>query len=315
VINNILFLGTFSYITFYKTARKRGQNLIYFKNLKINKSSLKEFATISSASSILGLYGVFCHLSVRGILASNLGMEKIGIYVPIIAWSGFFSTFFVPALIQYIFPKYGKCATNNEIKTVANDGLRLVSFIILPFVLIIISFSDLLIPLFYSKDFLEATVFLPLHFIGIFFWTWMRVLKQIMIPTGKTKQLVPFAIAESSLYLLVVYLFVDKIGLWSWTLRYSLVPFLLFFSYIIYHIQTINFNIFRKNIFLMLYGLTASSLVYYIVLNIKGLYFMRGIIVLVLILVLYLFMQKREREIAFQYKNQYKNKIKRIFKK
>lgn len=311
VITNILFFAGFSYFTFYKLAKKRGHRLISFKNLRIDKSSIKEFVTISSVNTLLGIYATFCELSIRGILASNLGMDKIGIYAPIIAWSGFFSSFFVPALVQYIFPKYGSCETNEELISVANDGFRMVSFVILPFVLIMIAFNDLLIPIFYSKDFSGASLYLPVHFIGIFFWTWMRVLKQIMIPTGRIKQLVPFAFAESSLYLLVVFIFVDNIGLWSWTLRFSLIPLLLFAAYFIYLSKAIKFRIFTRNAFLMLYGLTASGLVYYITMNFVEKYLFRGAIVVSLIFILYFFMRKSEKELLFQYVNRYIENIKR----
>jgi PST family polysaccharide transporter len=310
VITNILFLLVFSYFTFYKTAKKRGQKLITFKKLRIEKSAIREFATISSASTFLGVYAVFCHLAIRGILASHLGMEKIGVYAPILAWSGFFSSFFVPALLKYIYPKYGMCETNEELKVVANDGFRLVSFIILPFVVILIAFKDILIPVFYSGDFIEAAVYLPVHFIGIFFDTWKRILRQIMIPTGRIKQLVPFAFIETSLYLLVIYLFVDAIGLWSWALRWSLIPLIIFISFLIYHFFTIKIRIYKGNIALMLYGLLASSLIYFFTLKVENLYLLKGAMVLGLISLLYFFLKKHEKQVIYQYANKYINKIK-----
>lgn len=311
VITNILFFAAFSYFAFYKAAKKRGQQLISFKKLKIDKSTIREFVSISSATSVLGLYAIFCQLTIRGILASNLGMEKIGVYAPLIAWSGFFYSFFIPALIQYIFPKYGNCETNDELKSVANDGFRLVSFIILPFVIIMIAFREIFIPVFYSKDFLEASVYLPLHFIGIFFWTWMSVLKQILIPTGRIKQYIPFFLAEFSLYLLVIFTLVKEIGLWSWTLRYSFIPLILFLAYLIYLAKAIRFRIFLQNALLMGYGLIASGITYFLTFTTENLYLIRGGVSVILITGLYFFMKKNEKSLIFQYIKQYTKKNKR----
>ncbi|MFW6272747.1 MAG: oligosaccharide flippase family protein, partial [bacterium] len=276
VITNLFFFAILSYFTFYKVAKKRGHKLISFKKPKVEKSVIREFLTISSVTSILGIYGIFSNLATRGIVASNLGMEQIGIYTPIIAWSGFFSSFFVPALLNYMFPRYGRCETNEELITVSNNGIRLVSFMILPFVAILIAFSDVLIPVFYSKKFVSATTYLPLHFIGIFFITWMRVLKQIMIPTGRVKQFIPFSIAESSLYLLVVFIFIDPLGLWAWALRFSLVPLVIFFSHLIFLMRTIKFKIQKQNALLMAYGILTSGIIYYFTLTTDNLYLLRG---------------------------------------
>lgn len=300
VIANILFFAAYTYITFNKVAKKQNLQLISLKNLKINKSTIKELATISTASSLLGLYAMFCELTIRGILATNLGMDKIGIYAPIIVWSGFFSSFFLPALFQYIFPKYGSCKTNKELTNVANDAFRMLSFIIVPFVLIIIAYNDILIPIFYSKEFLGASLYLPVHFIGIFFWTWMRVLKQMLIPTGRIKHMIPFVIIENSLFLAVVFIFVNKIGLWAWTLRFSIIPLILFIAYIIYLAKQIDFKIYKINIILMIYGIISSGFLYYFILKYESLFFIRGIITLTFIALLLLFIRNKEKKILIK---------------
>lgn len=282
----------FSYFVFIKTAKEREQHFINLNKFKFNKKHIKELTTISGIGSVLGAYSIFVELSIRGLIATHLGMDKLGIYAPVIAWSGFFSSLFLPSLFQYIFPKYGECKTNQELSNVVNDAFRLLTFMIIPFVLLIISLRHILIPLLYSSDFSEASHYLPIHFIGIFFWTWMRILKQIFIPTGRIKKLIPFAVAESTLYFGIVFFLIDKIGLWAWCLRYSLVPLLMFFSFFLFLRKEVKLIIKSDNIILMIYAILGSFLVYFV--SSKSDYSV--VPALLLIMFLFFFLKKSEKE-------------------
>lgn len=238
------------------------------KNIRVRWSArldfpkvFKEFSLITGVSSILGLLTVVVELVNRGVLVNAVGIDQIGLYAPLITWSAIFSTFFLPSLFQYIFPRYGQCESNEELRSVANDAFRMITFLIIPFILIVISTSRFTIPALYSKEFAEARTYFPLHFTGILFWSWMRILKQMFIPTGRLKQLTPFVIAEEVLYLIVIIGLVSQIGLWAWTIRFSLVPLALFIGYFIYLFRAINFRIEGHNLILMLYGTAMAILI------------------------------------------------------
>ncbi len=254
----------YTYFFFKELNQDQTYNFVIFKNIRVSKELIYEFISISGVFTILSFISVFVEIGIRGILANSVGLRQIGLYAPIIAWSGFFSSLFLPALFQYIFPKYGLCKTNEELIQLANNAFRLVTFLIIPFVLIILSNVKYLIPLFYSKDFLAASIYFPLHFLGIFFWTWGRILKQMFIPTGRIKVLSFFVIIEESFNLLVVLLFVNSIGLWSWALKFSLVPFIVFLLYLVYLRKEIKFLIKMKNIILMFYGVISLLIISYI---------------------------------------------------
>jgi len=260
----VLTFGLFYYSMQQKAAKDEGMKLFNFKKIGLPRAMLRELGVVSSISSILGILAVFVELTIRGTLATKLGIEQIGIYAPIIAWSGFFSSLFLPALFQYIFPRYGKCESNEELVDVANSAFRLLTFLIIPFVLFVVSLVEFLLPLLYSKEFLAASDYFPLHFIGILFWTWMRILKQMFIPIGKIKELIPFALAEQILYLLVVLLLVDRIGLWSWTLRFSIVPLIIFIGFLLYMRKDISFRIEPGNALLMTYGILTICCIGYL---------------------------------------------------
>lgn len=294
----------FFYYVFFKIARKRNQGLLSFKGFQLRKKIIREISMISGISSVLGIYGVFVELTIRGTIVSELGIDSIGIYAPIIAWSAFFSSLFLPSLFQYIFPKYGSSKNNKELISVANNGFRLLTFMIIPFVLIIISLRSFLIPLLYSDEFLVAEIYLPLHFIGIFFWTWMRIMKQMFIPTGRIKALTPLAIVEETLILLVVILFIGEIGLWAWCFRFSLVPFIMFITYLAFLRKKIHFKIFRENYLLMLYGILTSILITFISMEVSY----SVVFAFLFVVSLYFFLKKSEKQYVF-------NTIRRYFTK
>jgi hypothetical protein len=60
----------------------------------------------------------------------------------------------------------------------------------------------------------------------------------------------------------------------------------------------------------MLYGLLASSLIYFFTLKVENLYLLKGAMVLGLISLLYFFLKKHEKQVIYQYANKYINKIK-----
>jgi O-antigen/teichoic acid export membrane protein len=263
----------------------------------LKREYITEIACIGGISTITTVITILTDLLVRVIIVDKMGVDKIGIYIPIIAWSSFFSSFFLPGLFQYLFPRFGECKTNGEISKVVNDVFRLTTFVIFPATIIIISLRDILIPLFYSKDFMEAALYLPLHFIGIFFWTWLRAFRQIYIPTGRIKKLLPFALGEQFACLVVVYFLIDEIGLWSWTLRFSLVPFIFLIFYWIYFIYEINFKAKKSNLILMAYTVATSFLVYYISASTKIGY----IFIIPILSITLLFLSKKEKEFIFNY--------------
>lgn len=287
----VLTFALFFYFMQVKASKDVDIEFYDFKRVGLPRKLLKELGIVSSTVGLLGIISVLVELTIRGTLATQLGMEQIGLYAPIIAWSGFFSSLFMPALYQYIFPRYGECETNAELVSVTNNAFRMITFLVIPFVLMMISIVRFLLPIMYSREFLGAAVYVPLHFAGILFTSWMAILKQIFIPTGRVKQLIPFALAEQALYLSVVLLLVGSIGLWSWALRFSAVPMVLFIAYYFFLAKKIGFRVTRDNLYLMLYGLVALSAVTYLE-KTTNFSFLAA---LGLCLILYFFMQETEK--------------------
>jgi len=138
--------------------------------------------------------------------------------------------------------------------------LRLGSFMIVPLLFIGIPYRKFIISIFYSKEFINAAIYLPFHFLGIAFYVWWFVFSQAMTPTGRIKQYGVFQLFFYSINILVTYFFVKDFGLWGWMLKHIISPFIFFWIYSIYANKYMGFKLLHKNFNLMSYILISSFL-------------------------------------------------------
>ena len=121
--------------------------------------------------------------------------------------------FILPAFSTY--PRFCELNSNKEISSLLNDGIRLGTFAMMPLLLIGIPYKNIIISLFYSDEFLGASVYLAYHFIGVTFYVWWYVFGQSMTPTGRIKQHGVFLMLYFALDMIVTYFFVKEIGLYG----------------------------------------------------------------------------------------------------
>lgn len=294
---------------------------LYFKKLGINVKSIytasfrtdfvKELFYFSGFGITVGTYAIFSEFICRSIVVSHLGIDQIGLYSPVIMWASLMTGFLLPALSTYLYPRFCELKSTDEITGLLNDSLRLGSMVIIPLLLIGIPFRELVILLFYSKEFIAAAKFLPYHFLGLLFYVWWFVFTQAMTPTGRIKQHGIFQILFFSLDMLVTYYFVNKYGLYGWMLKHIVSPFVFFFVYSFYAYKKMEFRISNENIILMGFAL-ISSLILILLINLTD--YGNKIAYLVGPLLLassFLFLKTTEKSFIFEKVNQ----IKKLFKK
>ena len=252
---NLLVNFLIAYFTYF---RELGINLhtIIFSELSI--SFVKELLVFSTFGFTVGIYVIISEFICRSIVVSALGVDNIGLYSPIIMWSSVVTGFVLPSFSTYLYPRFCEIESKLEISSLINDGIRLGTFSTLPLLFIGIPFKDLIIPLFYSNEFLEAALYLPFHFVGIIFYVWWYVFSQSMTPTGHIKQHGIFFSLYLTLDIIVTYVFVNSIGLYGWMLKHIISPFIFFWIYYYFAYYSFNFKISKSNILLMFYLLIGS---------------------------------------------------------
>jgi O-antigen/teichoic acid export membrane protein len=208
---------------------------------------LKELFIFASFGLITGIMIIFSDLFCRSIVVRNLGVEKIGIYSPIITWGGVFTGFILPSMSTYLYPRFCELKNNTEITGLLNDVIRLITYLMLPLLFIGIPLRKIIIPLFYSNAFLESAKYLPFHFLGILVYVWWYALGLVFTPIGKIKlhgfYMIMFALIDMS----VVYFLVPKIALYGWMLKFVVSPIISLVIYFLYLRKFIGFNLTRNN--------------------------------------------------------------------
>jgi O-antigen/teichoic acid export membrane protein len=228
---------------------------------KLNKTHAKTLASFAFIGLTAGIVILLADFTCRSLLIKTLGIAKLGIYSPIISLSGIIQGIILPSVSTYLYPRLCEVKSNIEIRGIINDTLRLASFILIPFIFLGISLRHILIPLLYSNDFMEATKYLPFHFIGTYFYVYWYIIAVILTPTGKMKIHGFLVILMSLTDVAVVYFLLPKLGMYAWMLKFIISPILFFFIYFLYLKNVYEFFILRKNLIIMIYILSGFSII------------------------------------------------------
>jgi O-antigen/teichoic acid export membrane protein len=205
-----------------------------------------------------GLIYIGAESVCRAIVVNKIGVDMLGLYSPVTAWSGLLTGFIVPAIQIYLFPRISECKGNEEISGIVNDYFFLITFLMIPFLFISISFRDVLIKIFYSGDFLDAGRYLPWHFIGLLFFMWWNILAMVLTPTGRIKTHGFFIILMSAANILIVYALVPRAGLYGWMMKFILSPVIFSSIYFLYLRKAVSLKVLPRNILIMIYAFIGS---------------------------------------------------------
>jgi PST family polysaccharide transporter len=269
-----------------------GINFISITKTEFSKKHFRELLTFFSIAIVVGFTTVLTDVSTRSIVATHLGIDKIGIYSPIVSWAGLFTSLILPSLGIYLFPRLSEAKSSIEITGVINDVFRIMTFILTLFVFVAIPLRSYLIPLFYSKEYADASIYLPFHFVGLFLFVWNYIFMLSFTPTGRIKNYFPLVILQNILDFAIVYYLVPKIGLWGWLARFTISPFIMSFIYYFYWHHSIKFRFSKEN-YLLLFFIFISSI---FVITFRNNFPVCSSIGLIAIILLWFIMKKEERK-------------------
>ena len=299
------FLVTFLVVFILMRKNVFKKHHITFADVKkgiVSKKYFQNLLAFISYGIVGGVFYVFTEVSIRAIVVNDLGIDKLGLYTPITRWSNLFLGFIMPAIYTYLYPRLSEAKSDKEITDVVNDVFRLITFVALPFIIIGISTRQWIIPLFYSKDFIDASIYLPYHFSTLVFVIWSSIFAQIFWPTGRLKHQFIFVIIINSLSLGLIYFLVPIHGLYGYLIKFTLIPLVTMLMYLAFWHNRIKFRFKKENIKIILYALFCSILL----LLFKDRTIYLQLVSIILIVILYFLLKKEERNFLI-------NKIKTIF--
>ena len=230
-------------------------------NARIKERFVKELLLFSGFGLVVGSYGIISEFICRSIVIDQLGVDSIGLYSPIVTWSGLFIGFIIPSFSTYLYPRFAETKSNAEISGILNDAIRLSTFLLMPLIFLAIPYREFFINLFYSNEFIDAEKYLPYHFIGLIFYVWWYILAISLTPTGNIKFHSIFMILFYSLNILVVYYLVPYLGLYGWMLKHIISPVIFLIVLFFFLRKEISFIISFHNIILMVYILATSTVI------------------------------------------------------
>lgn len=260
VVNSAIILYINNYQSRKLIFKKLGIRFKEFFSAKTEKKYSKELLYFAMFGASSGLIYIGAESFCRSMVVNMIGVNKLGLYSPIVAWGGLLTGFITPAINVYLFPRFSECKSNKEISGIINDYFYLITFLTIPFIFLAIPFRNILIELFYSKEFLDAGIYLPWHFIGLLFHMWWNIMVMVLTPTGRIKTHGIFITIMSLTNVAIVYFLVGRYGLYGWMFKF-IIPYVLFtFLYFFYLYRIVHLRLTRKVVQLMLYSLAVPLL-------------------------------------------------------
>lgn len=258
----VLFFNAYFAYNLYLKKYKITIKLIFKAN--VDNHRLRELLTFSGFGITVGTALIASEFAIRAILVAALGVESLGLYSPVIMWASMFTGIILPAFSTFLYPRFCELSASGNYNPLINQAIRISTFAVMPFLLFSMPTKGFFIPLFYSSDFIGAGQFVFFHFLGVMFYAWWYIYSQLMTPSGRIKQHGVLLLFMYSINFMIVYLLVDDLGLYSYALKFLVVPILFFFGYCFYLYVAENITVSRDNITLMFYALLSSLLVFYV---------------------------------------------------
>ncbi|MBZ0183576.1 MAG: oligosaccharide flippase family protein [Melioribacteraceae bacterium] len=260
----------YQYFARYKVLQNYGITIYSIKNAKFNRKYFNILLSFAGATLLIIGITTFTEVYSRTLVVTNLSISSIGIYSPILKWEALFTGFILPSMTTYLYPRISESKTNSEIVSIVNDTFRIMTFGTTIFVIMVIASRKLIIPLFYTDEYLDAIEYIPYHFFGLLLTVWYKCFKQTFAPTGRLKQLVWFEMFNNVLIIGLLWYFIPIYGLWGWLLRFTVAPLVLFLFYTSYSRKAFEFHFNKENISLLIYSiLSIASIISLIILDLS----------------------------------------------
>ena len=261
VIFSVLIISSIHLILNHHFISKEGQQFVVNRWQLFNKNLLKKLFKYGITSLIVGTAYYLSHLLLKIIIVDSLGLEMNGIYQPIWALTMTYLALVLSSMSAYSFPRLCELKSLDEINDELNGIIRVALLVIMPVMFLLLIARTPIILLLYSSNFLPATEYMPIQIFGDFFKLIFWALGMYLLPT---KRLAAFILLNLFIDFLLVgfaYIFVDKYQLHGITASFAISHALGFLALYIYSKNTISFQFWAINRFLVFASLGALILI------------------------------------------------------
>lgn len=177
------------FYTFFKGKYKDLFKVDRIKNLLSSKEKIS-IVKIGLVSLVSGFMHQGALIIVRKIILSNFGEVETGIYQSVLGISINYFVIIYTFLSSYTLPRLSTIKDNEQIRNELNETLRFLYSFIIPSVLLIFCFRDVILKIVYSSEFLSAGNLFLFQLIGDIFKMMGALMGLWLIPRMKIKPLI-----------------------------------------------------------------------------------------------------------------------------
>ena len=206
-------------------------------SFRIHSSSLKVLLPFFFISFVSGVASPITITFVRNFIIDFGGESLAGYWEALNRISGVSLTFFTAVLGTYLVPAITSLRRDEEVSFI-HKGLRDLSIIIIPFVVLINIFSKYLIIFLFNKDFLIINDIVCFQTIGDYFKGLSLLFSYFMISKKMTYHFITLEIIASMIYALFSQYFLNIYGLSGVSYAYLLTYvtyFLISYAFVVYY--------------------------------------------------------------------------------
>lgn len=229
------------------------------KNIYFN-----EILKIGSASLFMSILDYANLIFLRSIIIKDLGLAMNGIYQSVFAISNNYLGIFTMITGVYSIPMLASIKDINKLNFELNTQIRIFTCIILPIIIAIFIFRDLIILILFTKEFTQASDLFYFNLLGDFFKLLGIVFGIWLIPKSEIKALCFFNFIYNFTYMLF-YILIFKntnLNLVGVTLSYMLGSLCFMSISLIYLIKKNHFKFREGNLKLIINSFVAIIIVF-----------------------------------------------------
>lgn len=203
------------------------------------------------------------HVFIKSFIAERSGIEELGLYQAMSNITTQYLPVFVSSMSVYLLPHLTEQKSNQNFIIETNTSIRLILLIASAPLIFLVCFSDLIISILYTNDFVSGGPILDVLMINSIFGITNRLLVVCLISKKYLKEILIFDLITFGVILLFSYFLYDSFGLISISSAFlfgGLIHFMLMFWFLNRKSQ---FLFFPKNWSLLLMILFAMSFLFF----------------------------------------------------
>jgi O-antigen/teichoic acid export membrane protein len=201
----------------------RGKNVESLLIFKWDDQIVAKMAKFGGASLSSAIIFSAVILIIRSLIINYLGNEQVGIYHAVSSISLQYLSVGLFSLSVYWFPHLAGISGHKIIVRELNQFLRISFSIMIPILVILMTFRTQIIELVYSSSFIAASALLPIQIIGDYFRIIFWIISASLLPMVMIKQFMGLSISFDIILLITSGYLLNQSGLLGCILAYTIV--------------------------------------------------------------------------------------------